>query len=92
MMSSSLVVGGIKVSGDRDPKISSARTTLHAAWAICSRAVSVACASSASGGQSCDTVKCYGSCDDDDSRMREKGLIKSTRASIVHLSFFASNI
>lgn len=32
-MSSSLVVGGIKVSRDRDPKISSARTTLHAAWA-----------------------------------------------------------
>lgn len=30
------------MSGDRDPKISSARTTLHAAWAICSRAVSVA--------------------------------------------------
>ncbi|KZC09547.1 hypothetical protein WN55_00219 [Dufourea novaeangliae] len=45
-MSSSLVVGGIKVSGDRDPKISSARTTLHAAWAIRSRALSEACASS----------------------------------------------
>jgi len=58
VMSSSLVVGGIKVSGDRDPKISSARTTLHAAWAICSRAVSVACANSVSEGQSCDPVKC----------------------------------
>ncbi|XP_076281846.1 uncharacterized protein LOC143209708 [Lasioglossum baleicum] len=47
-MSSSLVVGGIKVSGDRDPKISSARTTLHAAWAIVLRTVSGACASSRS--------------------------------------------
>lgn len=40
-MSSSLVVGGIKVSRDRDPKISSARTTLHAAWAMGSRVVSL---------------------------------------------------
>jgi len=37
LSSSWLVVGGIKVSGDRGPKISSAGTTLRAAWAIRSR-------------------------------------------------------